>query len=224
MFPTPETSSGQQLPLDARAAPPDLPHDRVLVELRVERSRAMWAISGGRSAPPADTDSPPNIRWSTKRSSRSSSAPSRRSGRRWRSSGRGGLAAAGRSCRGGRAARRRCRAAARGTCRDAGPRRCGARRGPRRSRPDRAYPGGVTGRGEDVDTHDRGSPSTCRSRPRGRPRPRAAQALRRSLSAGGWRTGPPRRFRVPTPPAISPYAVSAAPCSASFLERPTPLP
>ena len=32
-------------------------------------SRAMWAISGGSSAPPSETDSPPNIRWSTNRSS-----------------------------------------------------------------------------------------------------------------------------------------------------------
>src|SRR3954454_2814233 len=47
-------------------------------------SRAMWAISGGSSAPPAETASPPNIRWSTKRSS---SAPSPRRTRRWRSSG-----------------------------------------------------------------------------------------------------------------------------------------
>ena len=32
-------------------------------------SRAMWAISGGSSAPPGETESPPNIRWSTNRSS-----------------------------------------------------------------------------------------------------------------------------------------------------------
>src|SRR4051812_25776435 len=54
-------------------------------------SRAMWAISGGRSAPPAETDRPPNIRWSTKRSSRPSSAPSSASRtRRCRSSGASG--------------------------------------------------------------------------------------------------------------------------------------
>ena len=35
----------------------------------------MCAISGGSSAPPAETDSPPNIRWSTNRSSRPSAAP-----------------------------------------------------------------------------------------------------------------------------------------------------
>ena len=41
-------------------------------------SRAMCAISGGSSAPPAETDSPPNIRWSTNLSSRPSEAPDER--------------------------------------------------------------------------------------------------------------------------------------------------
>src|SRR4051794_14418223 len=54
-------------------------------------SRAMWAISGGSTAPPAETDRPPNIRWSTKRISRPSSAPSRANRtRRCRSSGASG--------------------------------------------------------------------------------------------------------------------------------------
>src|SRR3954452_18906290 len=60
----------------------------------------MWAISGGSSAPPSETARPPNIRWSTKRSStgRLPGSDSRRAGsrtsaerarrtRRWRSSG-----------------------------------------------------------------------------------------------------------------------------------------
>src|SRR3569623_350768 len=46
-------------------------------------SRAMWAISAGSSAPPSDTARPPNIRWSTNRSSRS---PRSNRTRRWRAS------------------------------------------------------------------------------------------------------------------------------------------
>src|SRR6478672_2822748 len=67
-------------------------------------SRAMWAISVGSSAPPAETDRPPNMRWSTNRSSLPragegrapskgllSSAPSsERRTRRWRSLGASG--------------------------------------------------------------------------------------------------------------------------------------
>src|SRR6476661_7768037 len=48
-------------------------------------SRAMWAISGGSSAPPGETDSPPNIRWSTNRSSPAPCSVNRT--RRCRSSG-----------------------------------------------------------------------------------------------------------------------------------------
>ena len=51
----------------------------------------------------------------------------------------------------------------------------------------------------------------------GRPRPRAARAPVQA-SVGRWR---PASAEVA---ASSPYAVSAACCSASFLERPTPLP
>ena len=51
----------------------------------------MWAISGGSSAPPAETERPPNIRWSTNRSSRPSAAPSSAiRTRRWRSGAESG--------------------------------------------------------------------------------------------------------------------------------------
>ena len=52
-------------------------------------SRAMCAISGGRSAPPAETDRPPNIRWSAKRSSTSGVSRTSRI-RRCRSAGASG--------------------------------------------------------------------------------------------------------------------------------------
>ena len=93
-------------------------------------SRAMCAISGGSSAPPAETASPPNIRWSTNRSSRpgtvrprTEAAPAGAARRVRRAAAR----ASGRSCRGGRAGRRRCRGGARGTCRGGGRRRPRAR-------------------------------------------------------------------------------------------------
>src|SRR6478735_6473438 len=50
-------------------------------------SRAMCAISAGSSAPPSETARPPNIRWSTNRSSRSGLPASRKRTRRLRSSG-----------------------------------------------------------------------------------------------------------------------------------------
>src|SRR5512145_2471656 len=59
-------------------------------------SRAMWAISAGSSAPPGERESPPNIRWSTNRSSSASALPAcspsgpperAKRTRRWRSMG-----------------------------------------------------------------------------------------------------------------------------------------
>ena len=117
MLPTPEISvwsSSRRLMPAVRA--PDAATNASSSNSGSNGSRAMWAISGGSSAPPSETDSPPNIRWSTKRSS---PAPvGRRAARAGRSGPAGGARRgagrlhqrAGRSCRGGRGARRRCRA------------------------------------------------------------------------------------------------------------------
>ena len=169
-------------------------------------SRAMWAISGGSSAPPAETASPPNIRWSTKRSS-GRAAPSRAK----RHPQVPLVGGAGRldqhlaaHAEVGRAGRRRCRAAARGTCRGAGRRRRGDRSARRRSP---SGPRGVAPHRARVQHLDRARsvrPTTWRSSPAGRPRPRAARARvgsgRRSSSAGRRR---PRLRRPPCSSAIA---------------------
>ena len=59
----------QQRPLDAGAL---APRSRATASARSNSgsngSRPMWATSAGSSAPPGESDSPPNMRWSTKRS------------------------------------------------------------------------------------------------------------------------------------------------------------
>ena len=59
------------MPLDAGRAPADAAHERVVVELagRAGRGRCARSRAAARRRP-AETDRPPNIRWSTKRSSR----------------------------------------------------------------------------------------------------------------------------------------------------------
>ena len=127
--------------------------------------------------------------------------------------------AAGRSSRGGRAGRRRCRAAARGTCRAAGPpsNRAAGQRG-RRSRPGRAR-SRRTGRGCRTSTDAIGAADHV-----------ALEAVADDLDLGQLRHGASGqsaaggRRRTPRETASAPYAVSAAACSASFFDRPTPLP
>ena len=115
---------------------------------------------------------------------------------------------------------------ARGTCRGGGRPRSGGRSARRRSRPGRAGrggPGGGGGRRREVIGARRRRGARGR---RGRPRPRGARARRRpgQSEAGGAAAACTAGSSTPRSAAISPYAVSAAACSASFLERPTPLP
>ena len=197
-------------------------------------SRPMWAISGGSTAPPVETISPPNIRWSTKCSafsvpeeardepSRRAAAPSRRRRTRrcfsvsasagwtsiwpliprWHSS-------ASPSSRGSQRylPRRLAPVIVRPASASAKP------SGPRGSR--------RTGRSWRTSTATTRAPTTWRSRP--------ARTTSTSGSSGTAAQSLPAALAVspevvPSWPTISPYAVSAAACSASFFDRPLPLP
>ena len=127
--------------------------------------------------------------------------------------------ASDRSSRDGRAARRPRRATARSTCPGAGHR---SRSGPSarpRSPPGRAGRG--VPEGWSTATEVKVAPTTCRSRPR-----RTTSTSGSSGTGQDWGLGPGSAGPAGSPrrSTISPYAVSAAACSASFLERPRPLP
>ena len=181
MLPTPEiTRLVEQDPLDpGRRAGGPCARTPSSSNAGSSGSRAMCAISGGSSAPPAETARPPNIRWSTNRSSAPPSSSAKRTRRCFSGTAVGAAApAADRSSRGGRGGRRRCRAAARGTCRAAGRRRPAGRPGPRRSRP--ARPG-------DGAPDAGGAPRRRRSgdRPRAASRPRRTTSTSGSSGTGG---------------------------------------
>ena len=142
----------------------------------------MCAISARQLGAAGGDRSPPNIRWSTKRSS---ACRSRRRGanrtRRCRSgtARRRAAPASARSSRGGRGGRRRCRAGARGTCPAARP--------PTTSRPVRRR-GEVVGTGEvpadrtgveDLHGGEPAADDVARRGRAGRPRPRGARARAR---------------------------------------------
>ncbi len=137
----------------------------------------MCAISGGSSAPPAETDRPPNIRWSTKRSSRPWSVPASanrtrrcRSGRRLEPVG----PASGRSCRGGRGSRHR---SSKGSQRYLPRRRAPSIRRPVRAAAKPDAPPGMAAYGtvvEDVDARDRRAGDVALEAGPRRPRPRGA--------------------------------------------------
>ena len=160
--------------------------DRVLVELRVERVAGDVGDLRAGPAPPADTDSPPNIRWSTKRGSRSRRprpgdpdaevALVRRAG---------GAAATGAHAGWPSSASPPSSGSQR--CPGAGPRRCGARRGSAKPA-DHAGPG-ARGRGCRTSTRTIVAPARAARGPRDDDlRPGAGrQAL--PAGAGGWRTG-----------------------------------
>ena len=179
------------------------------------------ASSGTRSARAAR---PPNVRWSTKRSSRPPSV--KREPRPAGASRPGASAGCTSSCplmpRCATSAAVACRrAAATGTCRGGSPpRSCGPRSA--RGRGRRA-PAGVATHGARVQHLGGGDGAARRPSGRGRaapPRPRAARA------SGVRRSGRRRRPRAPRGAALlesSAYAVAAASCSASFLLRPVPV-
>ena len=230
MLPTPEISvwsSSCRLIPDVRLRDPA--DERVVVELRVERVPGDVRDLGRQLG--AARRRPTARRTSAGRRT-AARVPSNRRRRRARTGPAGAARrarrpagpASGRSCRGGRAGRRRCRAAARGTCRGAGRPRRGARSARRRSRPGRA--------GHGV----RAAGAAPRPRSSGGADDVALQAGADDLDLGqlghagqsrsrlSRRRGDARSSRPSVSRRGSPYAVSAASCSASFLERPTPLP
>ena len=229
MLPTPETSVwSSSCRLIAGRAPADPADERVDVELRVERvagdvgdlERQVGAALGDHQPAEHPLVGEPQLGAGVpaRRPARTGPAGAGRRGRR------PAARASARSCRGGRAARRRCRGRARSTCRGGVPRRRGGRSARRRSRSSRAGRG-VRAAGAAPRPRSRVAPTTWRSRPARTTSTSGSSGTPVSLAAGQSSADEAMR-RAPTPVSSesSPYAVSAAACSASFLERPTPLP
>ena len=173
----------------------------------------MWAISGGSSAPPTETERPPNIRWSTKRSSPVAEVEADPQ-----------VALVGGSALLHQQLAAHPEVAEEGVAVvEREPEVLAAAQGA--LEPATGQRGGEAGRAAQVAAYRTGVQDGDRLD--GAADDVAGQAVADGLDLGQLGHGSRGSGQSATSRMVatsSPYAVSAAACSASFLERPTPLP